>query len=65
MIGERGPEWVVPYGKGGAGAPAVSAPAPVVHTVRLEFAGNANDALWQLIRKNIRVRGGNVAVVGA
>jgi hypothetical protein len=33
--------------------------------VTLEFTGNANDQLWQLMKRNIRVRGGNVQIVGA
>lgn len=33
--------------------------------LQLEFVGNANDPFWQLIKRNIRVRGGNVQIVGA
>jgi hypothetical protein len=34
-------------------------------TMRIEWVGGGNDLLWQAIKKNIRVRGGNVQIVGA
>jgi len=41
-------------GAGGGGVPKL----------QIEFVGNANDPLWALFKKNIRVTGGNVLVLG-
>jgi hypothetical protein len=43
---------------------AVAGAGGGVPRIQLEFTGNANDPLWQLFKKNIRVKGGNVEVVG-
>ena len=48
---------------GAAGAAAGAGAARQV--IQLEFVGGANDALWTLIKKNIRIKGGNVQLVGA
>lgn len=43
------------YGSGGGGG---------VPKIQVEFVGNANDPLWALFKRNIRVTGGNVLVLG-
>jgi hypothetical protein len=46
-------------------AGAAAAGTGSAQKLQLQFTGNANDQLWQLFKKNIRIKGGNVQIVGA
>jgi phage-related protein len=45
----------MPCGTGAGGA----------QKLQVQFVGAGNDPLWQLFKKNIRIKGGNVQIVGA